>query len=280
MKMKVESNGFHASTRLEGKVAIITGGASGFGESTARLFARHGAKVVIADVQDDRGHSLCRDINLPEQTSYVRCDVTNDADVKNAVDLAVSKYGGLDIMFNNAGIPGSLDFAIADADNDNFKRVFEVNVYGSFLGAKHAARVMIPARKGVILFTSSLASVVAGESPHSYTVSKHAVVGLMKNLCVELGQYGIRVNSISPCAVATPLLTGTMGVDKAVVEDIICTSANLKGAVPTSEDVAEAAVYLGSDESKFVSGVNLVVDGGYSTTNQSYSRVIKTVFGP
>ncbi|KAH6762157.1 Rossmann-fold superfamily protein [Perilla frutescens var. hirtella] len=278
--MKAESNGFHASTRLEGKVAIITGGASGFGESTARLFARHGARVVIADVQDDRGHSLCSDINLPEQTSYVHCDVTSDADVKNAVDLAVSKYGGLDIMFNNAGIPGNLDFAIADADNDNFKRVFDVNVYGSFLGAKHAARVMIPARKGVILFTSSIASVVAGESPHSYTVSKHAVVGLMKNLCVELGKYGIRVNSISPCAVATPLLTGTMGVDKAVVEDIICTSANLKGAVPTAEDVAEAAVYLGSDESKFVSGVNLVVDGGYSTTNQSYSRVIKTVFGP
>ncbi|KAH6802789.1 Rossmann-fold superfamily protein [Perilla frutescens var. frutescens] len=277
--MKAESNGFHASTRLEGKVAIITGGASGFGQSTARLFARHGARVVIADVQDDRGHSLCRDINLPEQTSYVHCDVTSDADVKNAVDLAVSKYGGLDIMFNNAGIPGNLDFAIADADNDNFKRVFDVNVYGSFLGAKHAARVMIPARKGVILFTSSIASVVAGESPHSYTVSKHAVVGLMKNLCVELGKYGIRVNSISPCAVATPLLTGTMGVDKAVVEDIICTSANLKGAVPTAEDVAEAAVYLGSDESKFVSGVNLVVDGGYSTTNQSYSRVIKTVFG-
>ncbi|KAG8376784.1 hypothetical protein BUALT_Bualt09G0099900 [Buddleja alternifolia] len=181
-------------------------------------------------------------------------------------------------MFNNAGIPGNLDFTIADADNDNFKRVFEVNVYGSFLGAKHAARVMIPARKGVILFTSSIASVVSGESPHSYTASKHAVVGMMKNLCVELGQYGIRVNAISPCAVATPLLTASMGVDKAVVDDIICTSATLKGVVPTSEDVAEAALYLGSDESKFVSGLNLLVDGGYSTTNQSYTRVIKSVF--
>ncbi|KAL0410159.1 UNVERIFIED_CONTAM: Secoisolariciresinol dehydrogenase [Sesamum latifolium] len=264
-------------TRLEGKVAIITGGASGFGESTARLFARHGAKVVIADVQDDRGQSLCRDLNLPDQISYVHCDVTSDSDVRNVVDFAVSKYGKLDIMFNNAGIPGNLDYTIADADNDNFKRVFEVNVYGAFLGAKHAARVMIPARKGVILFTSSLASVVSGESPYSYTASKHAVVGLMKNLCVELGQYGIRVNSISPCAVATPMLMGAAGVDKAVVEDIICASANLKGVMPTAEDVAEAALYLSSDESKFVSGVNLVVDGGYSTTNQSYIRMMKVL---
>ncbi|KAI3471776.1 hypothetical protein Pfo_028429 [Paulownia fortunei] len=278
--MKGSSNEAPTSRRLEGKVAIITGGASGFGESTARLFARHGAKVVIADVQDDRGQALCRDLNLPEQILYVHCDVTSDADVRNVVDFAVSKYGNLDIMFNNAGIPGNLDFTIVDADSENFKRVFEVNVYGAFLGAKHAARVMIPARKGVILFTSSIASVVSGESPHSYTVSKHAVVGMMKNLCVELGQYGIRVNCISPCAVATPLLTGSMGVDRAVVEDIICASATLKGVVPTAEDVAEAALYLGSDESKFVSGLNLLVDGGYSTTNQSYSKVIKSVFAP
>ncbi|KAM3288316.1 short chain aldehyde dehydrogenase 1 [Capsicum chacoense] len=278
--------------RLEGKVAIITGGAGGFGESTVRLFLQNGAKVVIADVQDEIGQSLCNNLlSCPDNNNendndndnnnidvtYIHCDVTKASDVENLIDTTVSKYGKLDIMFNNAGIPGNLDFNIIDVDNENFKRVFDVNVYGSFLGAKYAARVMIPAKKGVILFTSSSASVSSGESPHSYTVSKHAVVGLMKNLCAELGQHGIRVNCVSPCAVATPLLVKAMGVDKSVVNGIICSSANLKGVVPTAEDVAEAALYLASDEAKFVSGVNLVIDGGYNGTNTTYINTIRSV---
>ncbi|XP_071710505.1 short chain aldehyde dehydrogenase 1-like [Rutidosis leptorrhynchoides] len=273
-------NGY-TRNRLEGKVAIITGGASGFGESTVRLFVKHGAKVVIADVQDDLGLSLCNKLATKfgyNNILYVHCDVTQDSDVKNTVDTAISTFGKLDIMFNNAGITGTIDFSILNSDNENFKRVFDVNVFGAFLGAKHAARVMIPAKQGVILFTSSVASVLSGESPHAYTMSKHAVVGLMKNLCVELGQYGIRVNSISPGSVSTPLLTAAMGLDKAAVDGILCASAVLKEVVPTADDVAEAALYLGSDASKYVTGVNLVVDGGYSTTNPTYSRVIKQTF--
>ncbi|CAA2992351.1 Hypothetical predicted protein [Olea europaea subsp. europaea] len=261
--------------RLEGKVAIITGGASGFGESTARTFARHGAKVVIADVQDDKGMSICEELGSPENFSYVHCDVTSENDVKNVVYFTMRKHGKLDIMFNNAGILGNLDSSIVDSDNENFKRVFDVNVFGAYLGSKHAARAMIPAKTGVILFTSSNASVVAGESPHSYEVSKHAVVGLMKNLCVELGKYGIRVNCVSPGAIATPLMTKALGVDKSIAEEILSASSNLKGMVPTVEDVAEAALYLSSDESKFVSGINLLIDGGYSTTNQTYTKMIK-----
>ncbi|KAJ4824698.1 hypothetical protein Tsubulata_016486 [Turnera subulata] len=266
-----------AAKRLAGKVAIITGGASGIGESTCRLFVEQGAKVIIADVQDDIGQSLCKQLAAAssegeDSASYVHCDVTSDIDVKNAVDFAMSKYGKLDIMYNNAGITGNLDPTILGAENDNFKRVFEVNVYGGFLGAKHASRVMIPARKGVILFTCSVASVSCGESPHAYTMSKHAVVGLMKNLGVELGQYGIRVNCISPCAIATPLLRNAMGTDKSSVEHVICQSANLKGVVPDPQDVAQAALYLASDDSKLEGKVALIT-GGASGIGEATARL-------
>ncbi|XP_038882752.1 secoisolariciresinol dehydrogenase-like [Benincasa hispida] len=261
----------YSSKRLNGKVAIITGGASGFGKSTARLFVRHGATVVIADVQDDLGRSLCEELGSEKTVSYVHCDVTSDSDVKNAVDFAVERYGQLDIMYNNAGITGEMDPTILGTKKENFKKVFEVNVYGGFLGAKHAARVMIPNRSGVILFTSSVASVNSGESPHAYAMSKHAVVGLMRNLCVELGEFGIRVNSVSPGAIATPLLRNALGFTEEALEEVVRSSAILKGVVPTVEDVAEAALFLCSDESRVISGHNLVVDGGYSTANRSFS---------
>lgn len=271
--------------RLRGKVAIITGGASGFGEATARLFVKHGAKVIIADVQDEKGVSLCKDIASSidgcddSSIFYAHCNVTDDNDVKNVVDLAVSKYEKLDIMFNNAGISGDLDTTILDTTNENFKKVFEVNVYGPVLAAKYAARVMIPRKSGVILFTASVASVIiCGGSSHTYTMSKHAIVGLMKNLCVEMGQYGIRVNAISPSAVSTPILTGAMGMDSETLDRSITESAVLKGATLGATDVAHAALFLASDEAKFVSGLNMVVDGGYGVTNPSFSFAFKKMF--
>ncbi|CAL5331252.1 unnamed protein product [Camellia sinensis] len=274
--MKMMKGG--SAQRLQGKVAVITGGARGIGETTTRLFVRHGAKVIVADVQDDLGHSLCADINSQESVSFVHCDVTNESDIQNAVDIAIAKHGKLDIMFNNAGIPGKCDMRIIEADGEDFKKVFDVNVFGAFLGAKHAARVMIPAKKGTILFTSSISSVISGcLAAHAYTASKHAIVGLTKNLCVELGQYGIRVNCISPFAVATPMMLNNMasGWEKQKAEAVFSETANLKEAVLESEDVAEAALYLASDESKYVSGLNLVVDGGYCTTNPTFGEAMK-----
>lgn len=175
-----------AARRLEGKVALITGGSSGIGESTARLFSKHGAKVVIADIQDELGHSICEELN-PQSTSFVHCDVTKETDVENAVNHAVSKYGKLDIMYNNAGIFGVAKPNILENTKAEFEQVVSVNLVGAFLGTKHAARVMIPAKKGSIINTASVCSTIGGAGPHGYTSSKHGQVGLMRNTAVELG---------------------------------------------------------------------------------------------
>lgn len=265
--------------RLDGKVALITGGASGLGKCTATLFVKHGAKVLIADIQDELGDSVCQELGT-ENISYVHCDITCESDVENAVNLAVSKYGKLDIMFNNAGTLGDNEARVTHASTEDFKRVFDINVLGGFLGAKYAARVMVPAKKGCILFTSSLASKISFGSPHAYKASKHAVAGLTKSLAVELGEHGIRVNCISPHATVTPLFQTTLGLlDKKKGEEMIAASAVLKGTVLEPEDFAHAALYLASDEAKFISGVNLPLDGGYSLSNQSWKLGFAALFG-
>ncbi|KAM7262848.1 hypothetical protein ACFE04_000531 [Oxalis oulophora] len=256
------------SRRLEGKVALITGGASGIGECSARLFANHGAKVIIADVQDKLGQSVCEAIG-PNST-YVHCDVTDEAQIKNAVDKAVTDYGKLDIMFNNAGIGGENKTRIVDNTKANFEGVLAINVTGVFLGTKHAARVMIPARSGNILSTASISSIVGAAASHAYACSKHAVLGLTRNAAVELGQFGIRVNCLSPYACATPLATEFIGIDDKTLENAMSAAANLKGAVFKKEDIADAALYLVSDEAKYISGHNMIIDGGFTAANPSF----------
>ncbi|KAI4300595.1 hypothetical protein L6164_033953 [Bauhinia variegata] len=256
--------------RLEGKVALITGGASGIGERTAQVFAQHGARVVIADIQDELGQDVARSIG-PSICLYVHCDVTDEAQVKNAVDTAVRTFGKLDIMFNNAGIVDPNKTRIIDNEKADFERVLSVNVTGVFLGMKHAAQAMIPARSGSIISTASVSSSVGGAGTHAYCAAKHAVVGLTKNAAVELGQFGIRVNCLSPYTVATPLAVNF--VESNDIEELENTSnslANLKGVTLKTDDVANAALYFGSDESKYVSGHNLLIDGGFSIVNPSF----------
>ncbi|CAN1144184.1 Short chain aldehyde dehydrogenase 1 [Linum perenne] len=242
--------------KLQGKVALITGGARGIGAAAARLFSQHGAKVLIADIRSEI------ESESGQPVSYIHCDASRDADIQNAVDAAVSAHGKLDIMYSNAGIVGEKFDDPSSTDPEIFRRVFDVNVYGSFLAAKHAARVM-RRKGGAILLTGSAAAVSQGICPHVYTASKHAVVGLMRNLCVELGGSGIRVNCISPSEVATPAALEVTGFgDAAEFEAAFAEAANLKGKVLKAEDVAAAALNLVSDECGYISGVNLVVDGG------------------
>ncbi|KAK7263433.1 hypothetical protein RJT34_31023 [Clitoria ternatea] len=191
--------------------------------------------ILIADIQDDLGNSVANEL---DSAIFVHCDVRIEEDVENVVNIAVSKFDKLDIMFNNAGISDEIT-TIVDHKKSDFEKVISTNVVGPFLGTKHVARVMIPTRKGCIINTASVAGINAGVAPHGYTCSKHALVGLMKNTAVELGQYGIRVNDISPYIVATPLTKKILNIDESNIDKLY---SNLKGIHLVPNDVAEAAL--------------------------------------
>ncbi|KAI4301559.1 hypothetical protein L6164_034826 [Bauhinia variegata] len=255
--------------RLEGKVAIATGAASGIGAETVKVFVENGASVVAADVQDELGHQLVASIGSPK-VCYCHCDVRDEKQVEETVRFALEKYGSLDVMFSNAGVFGSLS-GILDLDLNHFDNTMAINVRGIAATIKHAARVMVANKiRGSIICTASVAGSVAGCGPHAYTASKHAVVGLVRSACSELGSFGIRVNSISPFGVATPLVCNAMHKDPDEVEALTCDFANLKGITLKATHIAEAALFLASDDSVYVSGHNLVVDGGFTAVNQCF----------
>jgi NAD(P)-dependent dehydrogenase (short-subunit alcohol dehydrogenase family) len=247
--------------RLEGRTAIITGGASGIGAASVRLFAEEGARVLIADMQRERGEALAR--SLGDAARFRAVDVTREADVKDAVDEVMKRWGRLDCIYNNAGFGGALG-PIESTSVEDFDITFDVLVKGVFLGMKHAAPVMKAQRSGSILSTASVAGLQTGHSPHLYSVAKAAVIHLTRSVALELGEYGIRVNCICPGVIATPLAAGRADVSDAGLAKMKQALGKSQpiGRIGDPEDIARAALWLASDESSFVTGHAQVVDGG------------------
>lgn len=244
--------------KLLDKVAVITGGTSGIGEATARLMVEEGAKVVIAGRNDAKGAQLEEELNLKGDAAlFVHTDVTIEEDVDNLLQQAVKRFGSLDIMFNNAGIGGSVpstEMPLAD-----WKKVIDTNVNGVFLGCQYALRIMLKQGKGVIVNSASIVSLVGQFQTAAYAASKAAVHNLTRSLALEYAKQGIRVVSVSPGYVDTPLLSK---MTKERRDHVI--SLHPMGRMATPEEVAKAVIFLASDDASFITGSNLFVDGGYT----------------
>ncbi|KAF5459780.1 hypothetical protein F2P56_019699 [Juglans regia] len=250
--------------KLEGKVAIVTGGASGIGEATAHVFAKHGARmVVIADLQKELGQQVAKSIGLNHST-YIHCDVTDEEQVKAMVEWTVKNYGQLDIMFSNAGIFGRSDQTVLDLDLSALDHLFAINVRGMAACVKHSARAMVErGERGTIVCTASIAASRGATQKTDYYMSKHAVLGLVRCASRQLGEHGIRVNCVSPGAVATPMTCSAFGMDAEQLEKAFEPHSSLKGVALKQGHVADAVLFLASDDSGFVNGHDLLVDGGW-----------------
>jgi NAD(P)-dependent dehydrogenase (short-subunit alcohol dehydrogenase family) len=259
-------------SRLAGKIAVVTGGASGIGAGTVRRFVEEGARVVIADMQVAPGEALAAE--LGDATRFVCTDVTVEADVAAAVGLAVSEFGRLDVMFNNAGIVGAVG-SITNVSTDAWDNTIAILLRGVFLGMKHAGKVMQQQRSGVIISTSSTAGILGGLGPHAYTAAKHGVIGLTRSVANEMAPYGVRVNAISPGNTVTAMTAAVTTGDAAntdLATDHIAAMSPL-GYAGFPEDIANAALYLASEESRYVSGHTLVVDAGQTMAGITPNRI-------
>jgi len=252
---------------LESKVAIVTGGANGIGAATAELFVEEGARIVIADLDQEAGNALAS--RLGDAARFQRVDVADKADVLALVDLAIAEFGGLDIMFNNAGVAGSSHNRFLDDPLDDFERIVRINLAGVMYGSQIAAREMVKAGKGSIINTSSVAGIAASYGLLTYRAVKAGVINFTKSLAIDLGEYQIRVNSIAPGHIATgmnPFQDNTLSPELQVelarlIEKTMQINQPLKRR-GSPRAVAQTAVFLGSDRSLHVTGQVIAVDGG------------------
>ena len=248
--------------RLANRVALITGGTSGIGEATAVLFTKEGAKVAITGRNEERGMAVAAGIQKEGGLAiFIRTDVRHFGECRRAVETVLARFGRLDILFNNAGVLYS--HTALDCTEEEWDLQIDINLKGTFLMSKFALPAMIAQGSGVILNNSSGWGLVGGDKAVAYCASKGGVVLLTKAMAIDHGRQGIRVNCICPGDVDTPMLPGDARMRGQAWEDYLATCANRPmGRYATPDEIAKAALFLASDESSFVTGATLAVDGG------------------
>ncbi|MGG1679161.1 SDR family NAD(P)-dependent oxidoreductase [Neobacillus sp. NRS-1170] len=245
--------------RLLGKTAIVTGGGGGIGRSTAILFAKEGAKVAVADIDSQLGEetvSLIKEAG--GEAIFVKTDVSDSGQIKDLINITTNAYGGLHIMFNNAGI-GNSEVRSVEITEEEWDRVVDINLKGVFLGIKYAVPELIKAGGGAIINTSSLLGLKGQKYMAPYNASKAGVVVLTQNAALEYGKYNIRVNAIAPGVIDTKIIDNWKQNER---KWPIISKANALRRIGTPDEVAKAVLFLASDEASFVTGTTLSVDGG------------------
>ena len=248
--------------RFENQTLVVTGGASGIGEATVRALVTEGGKVVIADIQEERGHALAAE--LGSAVRFHKTDVTQETDIAEAIQLAESTFGPLTGVVNNAGVIGAVG-SITETSVESFDRTMAILSRAVFLGVKHAALAMKAHGKGAIVSLTSTAGVMGGLGPHTYTMAKHGVIGLTKSAASELSSFGIRINAVAPGGTVTPLTAALTGGDTALITDAIKATSPL-GIACMPEDIAHGILYLLSEEARYITGHTLVIDAGVTTS--------------
>lgn len=252
--------------QLDGKIALITGGASGIGAATVRLFVAEGAKVMIADLQDEVAGALAAE--LGDAADFRRVNVAKEEDIEGVVRDTVAKWGRLDVLFNNAGFGGAMG-PLRDTPIDEYDLTMDVLLKSVYLGIKHASPIMTEQGSGSIISTASVCGLFAGIGPHIYTIAKAGVVMLTKSAALEMAEHNVRVNCVCPGFIATPLAAGApLGRDADRTAHRVDKLRGLnEGAQPIERsgeavDVANVALFLASDASTWMTGTAQVIDGG------------------
>lgn len=246
---------------VKDKVAVITGAASGIGRETAETYGEHGAKVVVADVDEDGGNETVQHIiDDGGEATFVRTDVSQSSDVQEMIEVAVTEYGGLDVLFNNAGIEGPLS-VLGEYDEEAFDQVVDVNLKGVFLGIKYGIQAMLADGGGSIISTSSIAAESGVPGRSGYSATKAGLIGMSRAAAIEYAEDGIRVNSVLPGIVETPMHHRAADQKPDRVDRFDVSEPTPGNSQP--DDIANAVLFLGSDYATRITGVSLPVDGGF-----------------